>query len=48
MFIKIKKKNYNEIIKKDLKPSNILINEQGVIKICDFGSAIFLNDKVNG
>mgnify|MGYP002632081006 CR=1 FL=1 len=35
------------IFHRDLKPENILMNEQRVVKICDFGSAKFLNDKLN-
>ena len=29
----------NGILHRDLKPLNILINNSGVVKICDFGSA---------
>jgi serine/threonine protein kinase len=36
-----------QIFHRDLKPENILLNHQGVVKICDFGSAKFLNDKLN-
>jgi len=33
---------------RDLKPENILINEEGVFKICDFGSAKYITeDSVN-
>ena len=28
---------------RDLKPENILMNDKGVVKICDFGSAKFLD-----
>ena len=34
--------------KQDLKPSNILLSEEGEIKIGDFGSAISLDSKQNG
>ncbi len=31
------------ICHRDLKPENILISEEGVVKICDFGSAKILS-----
>ena len=30
-----------------MKPENILKNEKGIIKICDFGSAKILDEKLN-
>ena len=35
------------ITHRDLKPENILMNHKGDVKICDFGSAKFLDDKLN-
>ena len=35
------------IAHRDLKPENILKTESGVIKICDFGSAKMLHEKLN-
>lgn len=32
---------------RDLKPENILIDKKGTIKICDFGSAKILDEKLN-
>jgi serine/threonine protein kinase len=33
----IKYMNENSMMHRDLKPQNILINDKGKIKICDFG-----------
>lgn len=35
--------HYNNIIHNDIKPSNLLIDEEGGITICDFGSASYNN-----
>ena len=35
-----------EVIHRDVKPSNILINKQGQVKICDFGISGYLVDSV--
>ena len=32
---------------RDLKPENILLNEKNEVKICDFGSAKLLDNKLN-
>ena len=34
------------VIHRDVKPSNILINKQGQVKICDFGISGYLVDSV--
>ena len=36
----------NKIIYGDIKPENILINNELEIKICDFGSSVILSDKL--
>lgn len=38
----------NGIIYSDLKPSNILLNEFGVLKFCDFGLSKKISDFVSG
>jgi eukaryotic-like serine/threonine-protein kinase len=35
----------HKVIHRDIRPSNILINEEDVIKITDFGTSTLLNDK---
>jgi len=34
------------VIHRDVKPSNILINKRGQVKICDFGISGYLVDSV--
>jgi len=34
------------VIHRDVKPSNILINKKGQVKICDFGISGYLVDSV--
>jgi len=35
-----------KVIHRDVKPSNILINKKGQVKICDFGISGYLVDSV--
>ena len=34
------------VIHRDVKPSNVLINKEGQVKICDFGISGYLVDSV--
>lgn len=38
----------NEIIFADLKPRNVLLNEYGTLKLCDFGYSKFIKDLHEG
>ena len=35
-----------KVIHRDVKPSNILINKQGSVKMCDFGISGYLVDSI--
>jgi serine/threonine protein kinase len=35
----------NGMMHRDIKPDNLLLNENGVVKLCDFGEVGLMNDK---
>ena len=37
-----------DILHRDIKPSNILLTKGSKVKICDFGCAVYENDKIDG
>lgn len=39
-------KSQHKIIHRDIRPSNVVVNEQGLVKLCDFGLAGNLQDSV--
>lgn len=40
-------KEQMNLIHRDVKPSNILLNKQGAVKICDFGISGHLTNSVS-
>ena len=36
-----------DIVHRDVKPENLLINKQGLLKICDFGASKFILETSN-
>lgn len=39
----LKEIHEKQIVHRDLKPENVLVNDEGVVKICDFGSSKILD-----
>eukprot|EP00345_Euplotes_harpa_P014477 CAMPEP_0168332530 /NCGR_PEP_ID=MMETSP0213-20121227/9013_1 /TAXON_ID=151035 /ORGANISM="Euplotes harpa, Strain FSP1.4" /LENGTH=117 /DNA_ID=CAMNT_0008336573 /DNA_START=322 /DNA_END=672 /DNA_ORIENTATION=+ len=39
----LKEIHEREIVHRDLKPENVLVTDEGVVKICDFGSSKILD-----